>query len=44
VKSFVGGLVSPSLHWGSCMTTGGGLFRFYNPTVGISARVTQIET
>lgn len=34
VKSYVGGLVFPAFHWGSCMTTGGGLFRFHIPTVG----------
>jgi hypothetical protein len=26
-------LVSPSLHWESCLSTGGGLFRFHLPTV-----------
>jgi hypothetical protein len=29
VKSFVGGLVSLSLHWGSCLAIGGDLFRFH---------------
>ena len=33
VKSFVGGLMFPSLHWGSCLATGGGLFRFHMTTV-----------
>ena len=32
-KSFVGGLMSPSLHCRSCLTTGGGLFRFHITTV-----------
>jgi hypothetical protein len=34
VKSFIGGLVSLSLHWASCLTTRGGLFRLYIHTVG----------
>jgi hypothetical protein len=33
IKSLVGGLVSLSLYWGSCQTTGGDLFRFHVPTV-----------
>jgi hypothetical protein len=33
VESFVGGLVFLSLHWGSCLDIGGGLFRFHIPTV-----------
>jgi hypothetical protein len=31
VESFVGGLVSLSLHWGSCLAIGGHLFRFHSP-------------
>lgn len=34
VESFVGGLVSISLHWGSCLTTGVGFFWVHIPTVG----------
>jgi hypothetical protein len=26
--------VAPSLHWGPCLSTGGGLFRFYLPSFG----------
>ena len=26
--------MSPSLHWGPCLTTGHSLFRFYLPTIG----------
>jgi hypothetical protein len=33
VESFVGGLVSLLLHWGSCLATGGGLLRFHIPSV-----------
>ena len=43
VESFVGGLMSLSLHWGSCMTTEGDLFRFHVST-GISAKVTHIDS
>ena len=28
------GTVTPSLKWGSCLSTGGGLFRFYLLSVG----------
>jgi hypothetical protein len=33
IKNFVGGLVSLLLHWGSCLATGGDLFRFHIPNV-----------
>jgi hypothetical protein len=33
VESFVGGLVSQSLHWSSCLATGFGFFRFHIPNV-----------
>jgi hypothetical protein len=33
VESFMGGLVSLLLHWGSCMPTGGGFFRIHIPNV-----------
>jgi hypothetical protein len=33
VKGFVGELVSLSFHWGSCLATGGGLFRIHIPHV-----------
>ena len=42
VSGFVGGLVSLSLHWGSCLTTGVGHFR--PPLLRISARVTHIDS
>lgn len=32
-ENFVGGFVSLTCHWGFCLATGGGLFRFYIPTV-----------
>ncbi|EDL21627.1 mCG1039060, partial [Mus musculus] len=32
VKSILGGLVSPSLHWGPCQDTEGDLFRIHIPT------------
>lgn len=34
VKHFVDGLVSPFLHWGPWLNTGGGLFRLHVYTVG----------
>ena len=34
VKSFVGGLLSTPLHYGSCATTSGSPFRSHIPTVG----------
>lgn len=36
--------VAPSLNWGSCLSTGGDLFRFYLPTVGHLGYVIQIES
>jgi hypothetical protein len=34
IKNFEGQLVTTSLHWGPCLSTGGGLFSFHLPTVG----------
>ena len=34
VKTFGGSLVTPSLHWRTCLSTRGDLFRFQRPTVG----------
>ena len=34
VKNFEGRLVTPPLHWESCLSARGGLFRFHLPTVG----------
>lgn len=39
VKSLVGGLVFPSFHWGSCVATAGGFFR-WDTLLGISDKVT----
>jgi hypothetical protein len=33
-ENFIDGLVSPSLHWGTFLSTGGSLFRFHLPTIG----------
>ena len=34
VKNFKGNLVTPTLHWSPCLSTGAGLFRFHLPTIG----------
>ena len=46
VKNFEGRLVTLSLHWGACLSTGGGLFRFHQSTalLGILAKTTCIES
>ena len=38
----IGGLVSPSLHWKSCLARGGGYFISLYPSAGLSAKVPPI--